>query len=101
MNECFALVYTDYEGLELLALGDKEFVFNEYKRIKNEIKTLHKKYNYNPNGVQDQELPDEFYLNDYCFFNDLERLCIQGYKDGKIECVCEQFEIKLSETKFY
>lgn len=97
--ECFALVYVDYEGLELLALGNKYFVKNEYNRIKKEIKDLHNKYNYG--SCKTYELPDEFYMSDYCYFDDIDKLCIRGYKkNGKLGCLCDKFEIKkMPESK--
>ena len=98
--ECFALVYAGYEGLDLLALGNAEFVKSEYSRIRKEVENLHKKYNYD--SCESYELPDEFYMSDYCQFTDLERLCIQGYKeDNTLGCVCSKFGIKISEPKYY
>jgi len=97
--KCFALVYADYEGLNLLALGDKEFIKSEYERIKNEVQEFLQKYNFK--NVKSYELPNEFYMNKYCSMTDLDRLCIQGYKNGEIQCVCEEFETQPKEKIYY
>ncbi len=95
----YALVYADYESLDLLALGDEDFVKTEYERIKNEIQNLNDKFNVN-NDSKSWELPNEYYESDYCN-KEVDRLCIQGYKEGNIKCLCGQFGIEPTERIYY
>ena len=77
----FALVYCDYEGLYLLELGDKDFIKYKYDEL---------------------DLPNEYYNNPLSRYNNLNRLCIQGYDDNnKIKCMCKKFGISNLERIFY
>jgi len=98
--EHFILVYCDYESLHLLELGDKDFIKNKYDEYKSEIIKFKEKYE--KEFSDDLDLPDEYYDNPLHNYENLNRLCIQGYDgNNKIKCVCKKFGISNSEQIFY
>jgi hypothetical protein len=100
MPKVYALVYVDHEGLNLLELGDKDFIFdkyNEYTQKAEEFLSIWKTkiYNY-------EEMPDEYYDNPLHRFYEVERFCIQGYNsENEIGCVCRDFGLKLENPILY
>jgi len=96
----FALVYCDYEGLYLLELGDKDFIKYKYDEYKSKIIEFQEKYE--KEFPDELDLPNEYYNNPLSRYNNLNRLCIQGYDDNnKIKCMCKKFGISNLERIFY
>jgi len=107
MNETFALVYADYEGLNLLELGDKDFVWKKYNEYIDGLRNFKEKFgdiiyskDYNCDDWPDELLELDRTTNFYSQDNP-ERYCIMGYKDGKVRCVCDDFGIGLDKPIFY
>ena len=102
--EHYALVYVDYEGLNLLSLGDKLSIYYDYSEYKKGIENLKEKYKDELKKYDSREdidaLPNEYYKSEYSS-KEVERLCIMGYRNNKINCLCEEFGIELKEQIFY
>lgn len=104
MEDIFALVYVDYEGLLLLEMGEKEFVLQKYNESKQQIEEYNSKMEPYFDLFYD-DLPEEVqeYKSNHRFasMDDAQRLCVMGYKDSEIKCVCKDFGIDLEEPIFY
>lgn len=103
--EHYALVYVDYEGLNLLSLGDKLSIYYDYVEYKKGIENLKEKYKDELKKYDSHEdidaLPDEYYNEKYHSYKEIERLCIMGYRDNEIDCLCKEFGIELKESIGY
>ena len=76
--EVFALVHLDYEGLQILELGEKAFILNKFMWWKEKLGILQEGMN--------QGDPSE-------------DLCIQGYDGNTVGCVCDNFDITVKKVK--
>ena len=109
MNDCFALVYVDYEWLSLLEIGDREFIIKKYseyieglKKYTEKFGEIKKKYEYvEDGGLFAEETIKEMYDTTFYSQDVQDRYCIMGYKDGKLGCVCRDFGIILDEPILY
>jgi hypothetical protein len=91
-KEVFALVYFDFEGLGLLEMGDAEFIKQKYLEYKTSIEETEKKYIFTKRWMRPEEYWDEPFAN-----MEVNRLCVYGYKDNEIGCVCKDFGIGSDE----
>jgi len=89
---CFALVLIGYEEIDdIFEIGDQDFIQRKYDEYATLIENAHK-----------YEKPDElgYYNNKYGNMS-IKRLCIQGYQEKKITCVCHNFHVIHHETVLY
>jgi len=73
-NNVFALVHLNWEGLQILELGDKKFILEKYFWWKEQLAQYQKE--------------------------DCDDLCIMSYGDeNTVECVCNRFDTSVSKVK--
>lgn len=113
MEEIFALVYVDYEGLSLLDIGNKDFILKRYNDKIKKRKEFEEKYRHFYDDEMDYyKTPEKYHEQDkegYLAFishegrhiDNPKRLCVMGYKDNRIQCVCKDFGMGSGETIFY
>lgn len=99
----YILLYTAYEGRIILELGAIEFILRKHEEYSRKISEFNEKYS---EGLRDQDgtMPDEYYLDPISGFDchDPNRLCVIGYEDGKLKCVCQSYdETKGKKFVFY
>ena len=108
MKNIFALVYVDFDEFHILEMGDKDFIFQKYNERIEERKNFEEKYknSYDKeydfyNAPENENEWDEYYNHKGRKIDKVDHLCIQGYKDGIIQCVCKEFGINKNRTIWY
>ena len=108
MKNYFALVYIDYDSLLLLEIGEKDFIlekYNERIETRKDFEERFKKF-YDPNydfydAPEDEDEIKIYFDHKGRHIDKLDNLCIMGYKDHKIQCVCKDFGINNGKMIFY
>ena len=108
MGNIFALVYIDFEEFYILEMGNREFILRKYNERINQRKDFEEKYKdsydkeYNFYNAPDNENErDDYFNHKGRKINNIDGLCIQGYKDGIIQCMCREFGINKNKTIWY
>ncbi|HBD92558.1 MAG TPA: hypothetical protein DC057_00125 [Spirochaetia bacterium] len=104
----FALVYVDEEELLLLEIGKRDFILEKYNERIKQRKDFEKRFekSYDPefnmyNVPEDKNEIEAFIDHKGRSIDKLDRLCIMGYKDDRITCVCKDFGINNGKMIFY
>ena len=77
-HNVFALVHINYEGLQILELGNKKFILEKYFWWKEKLEIVQEGMNQG---------------------DPAEDLCIQGYDGDTVECVCNNFDVSISKVE--
>lgn len=108
MENIFALIYIDFEEFHFLEMGNKDFILEKYNERINERKDFEEKYKnlYDEkydfyNAPENQDEWDDYINHKGRKINHIDNLCIQGYKNGIIQCVCREFGIHKDKTIWY
>jgi len=88
-----ALVYVDYEGLNLLEIGNEKFILSKFIEYFIKITDFNEKYK----DFNYLSFPDDYYDNPLSEIANIKNLCIRGYKGDKITCVCKKYNLKLNK----
>jgi len=108
MRNIFALVYIENDEFNILEMGRREFILRKYNERINQRKDFEEKYkdSYNKeynfyNAPKNENEWDDHFNHKGRKIDDVDALCIQGYKDGIIQCVCREFGINKNKTFLY
>ena len=77
-HDVFALVHLDYEGLQILELGHKNFILEKYSWWKEQ-------FEFASEGTNQGDAS--------------ENLCIMGYVEKEVACVCNNFDVSISKVE--
>ncbi len=108
MGNIFALIYIEHDEFNILEMGSKEFILRKYNERINQRKDFEEKYkdSYDKeygfyNAPENENEWDDYFKHKGRRINKIDHLCIQGYKDGIIQCVCKDFGINKNKRIWY
>lgn len=106
----FLIVYTDYEGLKVISLHNKDLVKEAFLKLQDNNKKVHdlfKKYvqdefgDWYMKGSEFRQKCEEMNLNYREYYCEAERYCILQVDENGAKCVCQEFGVAPEKTVYY